>query len=413
MARRPLSDRPFDFWRSASGSVAVQAAFLMLLVLGFIALGVEASQLLLEQRKQQSAADSAAMAAAALNVPNRTTEARALTASVGYRHGVNNVAVSVADPPGAGAHVGDSQYLEVKVQQAVTPGIMQLFHPGSVTVQARSVALKAFNVSACLVALDTSSSGAIYIKNNAVVTTSACGLATNSASASAVDLRNNVTVNGAVASAGGVSTSPGVVVSGGIGKHASAVSDPYASRAIPARPSTPQPNAASTPSSPLNPGWYPNGWDFGNNANVTLNPGVYWIGTKLNFGNNATITGTGVTLIIDGGYAINPGNGATLNLTAPTSGTTAGILFYSSASNSSAVQQNFGNHDVLNLKGLLYFPSQTMFFDNNITTGASACTQVVARKIVIENNATLTFNSSCSGVGTSQMIVKINPRLAE
>jgi len=400
--------------RSTSGSVAVQAALLLLLMLGFVALGVEVSQLLLAQRKQQSVADSAVMAAAtALGTSDPTAEAKAVTASLGYKHGTNSVTVTVSNPPTSGAHASDSKYVQVVVAQAFSPGLIGLFRTGNYTVRARSLAVRSVSTSACLVSLDTSSASALYIDNNAIVNMPGCGMLTNSASNSSVDLRNNAKLTGSVTTAGDVAIANGATVSGSINKHAGALTDPYASVVLPAKPSS-KLAAASKPSSALSPGWYDQGWDFDNNANVTLNPGVYWVDTKLSLGNNVTITGTGgVTIIINGNYPIDTGNGTTINITAPTSGNTQGIALYSSKNNSSSVVQNFKNNNVLTVKGAIYFPSQTAYFSNNLATTASTCTQVIAAKISVQNNANLTFNSSCTGVGTTSVGGTTAPGLVE
>jgi Flp pilus assembly protein TadG len=409
MARRSLPDRLFDFRRSASGSVAVQAAFLILLALGFIALGVEASQLLLEQRKQQSVADSAAMAAASavkLGVSDLQGEARAVAAQLGYRNGANNVTVTAVNPPSAGAHAGDSQYVEVKVKRAYTPGLMQLFRQGSVTVQARAVAKAGQSSAACILALSGSGT-AISMANNSSLTLPGCGVATNSTSGSSISLGNNAIIGGNVTTAGDISGSG--TVTGTVTKQASAATDPYASVSF-TTPAGPNP---STSGSTLSPGVYTSGWTFGNNTTKTLEAGVYYVKSGISFGNNVTINGTGVTIVIDGNYAISSGNGLALNLSAPTSGLTKGIALYSSKNNSSSVTQTFSNNATLNVTGALYFPSQSVQLDNNVSTTGPSCTQIVANKLILSNNATITLKPSCTGVGTTDIGSSSNASLAE
>ena len=69
-------------------------------------------------------------------------------------------------------------------------------------------------------------------------------------------------------------------------------------------------------------------------ANITLSPGVYYLDQgSLAVNGGATMSGTGVTLVFTSstgsGYATaNIDGGATLNLTAPSSGSTAGIVFF-------------------------------------------------------------------------------------
>ena len=400
----PPQSRPdpqTGFGRSTSGSVAVQVALLLLLVLGFIALGVEVSQLLLEHRKQQSAADSAAVTAASAKlagIADLRSEARAVAASQGYNDAANDVAVTVDNPPSGGTYAGNSQYIEVKVERTFTPGLIQLFRQGAFTVRARATAKAAAGSSACMMALDTSADKALELSNNASINLPGCGLIVNSTSNSAIRLENNATVTGNVTVAGAVSKANNAVVNGTVTTAASAGSDPYAGVSPSRAGLTDQDTTGPT----LKPGIYKNGWDLSNGFNKPLEPGLYFIKSKFVLKNNVTLTGTGVTIIVDGDYDIDIGNNVTLTLSAPTSGVTSGIVLYSSSNNNTVIHK-FNNNTTLNLTGALYFRNQTVRFMNNVITNGSLCTQVVARKIQLQNNAAVTLNSSCSGTGTSTL----------
>src|SRR5207244_1198571 len=86
----------------------------------------------------------------------------------------------------------------------------------------------------------------------------------------------------------------------------------------------------------LSPGVYCNGLNVQGGANITLNPGIYYIvGGVFSAASGATITGTGVTLVLTGNtlgqttYAtMNFTGGATLNLTAPSSGAMKGLAVF-------------------------------------------------------------------------------------
>jgi Flp pilus assembly protein TadG len=384
------------------GSIAVQTAILLVAVLGFSGLGIEMSNILLLHRKQQSVADSAAMAAAkALGTSDPQTEALAVAAELGFQNGVGGVSVTVANPPSVGAHAGDANYVEVSVQQAVQPVLSSMIHSGSYTVRTRAVGVRTLGSQACLLSLSNGNTTAISLSNNATLNVSQCGVAVNSTGTSAIQLGNNATVNGPVTVAGGVSYGANSSVTGGVTQGATATADPYAGLASLAESGTQRTaSVGNNANVTLQPGVYASGWSFGNNANVTLQPGVYWIESGFNIGNNTVISGTGVTLVIDGSYALQVGSNVQLNISAPTSGPTAGVALYSPATNS-AMTQSFGNNDVLNVTGAVYFPSQNLSFGNNVTTGASQCTQVVAQTISLSNNAS--FGGQCTGTGVSQI----------
>jgi hypothetical protein len=73
---------------------------------------------------------------------------------------------------------------------------------------------------------------------------------------------------------------------------------------------------------------------FNANANVTLNPGIYYIdGGSLTLNGGAVVRGTGVTLVFtkksgSSWPTATINGGATLNLTPPTTGPTAGIVMF-------------------------------------------------------------------------------------
>ena len=87
---------------------------------------------------------------------------------------------------------------------------------------------------------------------------------------------------------------------------------------------------------------------------ATLWPVHYVVTNSLNF-NSATVTGNGVTIDMTAGASNGATfNKATLNLSAPASGNTAGVLFYRDPAQTAAV--NF-NKCTCNLSGLVYFPT--------------------------------------------------------
>jgi hypothetical protein len=144
------------------------------------------------------------------------------------------------------------------------------------------------------------------------------------------------------------------------------------------------------------------GLDFNNNFVVNLEPGVYFIDTRLQIRNNAVINGTGVTLVINGNYAIDLNNNAIINLTAPTSGPTSGLIFFGSRTGIPTVQQTFSNNTIFNLTGAVYFPNQIINFENNGTMAPTGgCTQVVGRQVRLSNNVNIRAN--CNGTGTTAM----------
>jgi hypothetical protein len=152
--------------------------------------------------------------------------------------------------------------------------------------------------------------------------------------------------------------------------------------------------------------------NYSNNVTLNLAQGVYYIDTQLSLQNNVIVNAnTGVTLVINGNYAINLGNNVTINITAPTSGPTAGVAIASIRTATASVTQLFSNNAILNLTGAIYFPNQTVQFDNNSTINTAKCGQLVARIIQLQNNANL--KNDCAGTGVLPITGGSTPQLVE
>ena len=99
------------------------------------------------------------------------------------------------------------------------------------------------------------------------------------------------------------------------------------------------------------------------------------INGPVNFQGSIQLTGTGVTFYINSG-AFNISKFASLNLSAPTSGTYNGILFFQGSSNPpiQTITVNPGS----TLEGILYFPNAELDFS---ATSATLYTDFVAQNL--------------------------------
>lgn len=390
--------------RNQRGSVAIQVGIMMIAILGFVALGVEITFLLLKHREMQSAADGAAMSGAtalSYGAPSDfRMEARAVASASGFTNGVDETTVTVNSPPLSGSNAGNEYAVEVIISQPQHLSLVRLFRAGLFDVGARAVALAQPGYQYCILSLDPTASGAVYVWNNAVVSNASCGVAVNSSSSSALTLRNNAAINGPTHVHGGASLSNNADLKGSPNvENGPVISDPYADVELETIPAcTAQSGTAGNNVTVyLDPGHFCSGWNFENNVTVHLAAGAYYIDTQLSLGNNLLMTGTGVTLIINGDYSVTFSNNARIQLTAPTTGTYAGIAIFGKRDGSANVHQTFSNNTSMDIQGVIYFPNQIIDFENNGTTGAAQCTQVIGRIINIRNNVEL--DNNCAGTG--------------
>lgn len=394
------------------GTISVLTGLALTLVMGFASLGVEVGLWQMTRRGLQGAADQAALSGAiALGRGETTTavtaEAKAIGAAAGYADGQNQTVITVNTPPASGPNTGNGAAVEVITQQTLPLLFSGLFLNSPMVIQARSVAGTVGTGAACILGLDTSAANTVSLSNNALVPNPSCGVVSNSTSASALVLNNNARINSPVAVVGQYVLANNAVLAGSPNlQNAAPASDPYAGVQRPtAPPCTSQTSSGSNNAViTLSPGHFCSGLNFRNNVTLNLNPGAYYIDSQLAIGNNVTVNATGgVTLIIQGNYAIDIGNNAVINITAPSSGTFAGLAFFGDRNGTSTVQQTFANNTQLNIKGAVYFPNQIVEFDNNAETAAGGCTQIIGRMVHLSNNVNL--ESNCSGVGTTTIPV--------
>jgi hypothetical protein len=226
----------------------------------------------------------------------------------------------------------------------------------------------------------------------------------------ALTVTDGATLNAkSVSVSGGVNSSNGTInATNGVKTGQAAVANPYSSEVIPSFTGC---NYGSLPSSPysvtsgtqtLSPGVYCGGLWMGNSATVVMNAGVYIIdGGYFSVQSVKSLTGTGVTVVLTGSgsnYAtVDIANGAPVTLSAPTTGATAGLVFFQDPNAPNTGTNTFAGGAAMVLTGALYFPDQTVNYSNG-TSSTSACTQLIAWQMQFTGGAS--FNSNCAGAGT-------------
>jgi len=144
----------------------------------------------------------------------------------------------------------------------------------------------------------------------------------------------------------------------------------------------------------MQPGLYLGGISITGNANVTFEPGTYILaGGGMAVTGNSTLKGSGVTFYNTSGavaYApINITGNETANLSAPTSGSLEGMLFFQdrsiaySSSNGSTIKGNSSS----TFDGAVYFPDTALSYVGN--SSSSGYTFLVADTITIVGNSVI------------------------
>lgn len=128
--------------RSERGQVLVLIILAFVGIMGFAALAVDAGQLYSERRRAQSAADSAAMAAAyaALNKADPYATGYQMADTNGFNNDGATNTVTINNPPASGPYAGDAEYFQVIIQRNVDPIFAQFIFGGQQGVTTEAVA---------------------------------------------------------------------------------------------------------------------------------------------------------------------------------------------------------------------------------------------------------------------------------
>jgi len=359
----------------ARGQVLLLVVFSLLPMLVLVSLAIDVGTWRYEQRLEQTAADSAALAGATESTYSNslaaiTSAAQTDAASNGFTAGSSGVTVTVNDPPLAGAYAGVTSSVEVVVAKPL-PIHFAMFGR-STSVSARAVAGLSTAGRNCIFALDASSSSSITL-DGGTITIPTCGLISNGGllfnggatvkAASIGYAGSGLTLNGAnFPDASPEPSVPAVDPCPTIAGCAYLTANPP-----PAGSCVSQTTYNSSTTITLSPGTYCSQVLFEGGGGVVFNPGVY--NFQSGFTNNSapSLTGSGVTFYIGGGSII-VGSNTAVNLTAPTSGNTAAVLVYQPASNSGQFILNGTASG--NWGGLVYVPAGEIIVDGGQITSS-------------------------------------------
>lgn len=394
--------------RDEGGAVAILWAFTLPVAIGFIGLGADIGLWYSSKRDLQNLVDVAAVAAAyELSGKNPQSSVMYNTAvNELQRNGItsdDDVTITVHYPPISGDYIGDTQSVEVVAVQPQQRLFSTLFLADDPDATVRAVASRQPLGSACVLALSGAADSAVYFQGSSTISLNGCSVASNSTSSSAIDISGSTTLSTySLYTAGDISQSgsPALTTTEGAITGASEILDPFADLSVPAYSGCDKTNFSPNSATTIDPGVYCNGINFKSKADVTMNPGVYIInGGDFNANAGAKITGDGVTIILTSStgsdYAtITINGGASVQLSAMTSGDTEGVLIYQDRDAPYATNQNKINGDsTTSYTGALYFPKQEVQFSGNSSVDGGSCTKIVADTITFTGNTYM--SSTC------------------
>ena len=396
-----------------SGSVAIQLGLMMIVILGFLGLGVEISFTLYKHRQLQMIADGAAWSGAiALKAgQDPVIQAKAIVAQDKADNNTGDLTVSVEAPKIIkGDHAGQDG-VAVTVSQLQNLAIVNLVcnwfktncatgASGLFDVGARAVAVLNAVGSYCVLANTVNASG------GAVANLTNCSLAVNSNDSNSITVTGGSTINATeVTTNGGISLSGGGAINADEIKERAGTTfnDPYKLVPVPAATgscSKSKYKLTSGDEEILGGCTFTGGISLSGgsltlgNLNPDGPPTVYVIdnggikltgGAKL-FAYNATIVLTG-----NSKSEINFSGGSIVNITSPTTGPTQGIAIFGRPSGASSFE---GGADQT-IIGAVYLPNQGITYAGGSTTSPTKCMELISDTIDFRGNSN--FALDCLG----------------
>lgn len=407
--------------RDRRGNALIIAGAALPLIIGAAGLATDTVQWALWKRQLQRSADSAALAGvyaeAQGNAISTCTNYTGATYAqpVGWDVKRNNKAwptttCAVQNPPTTGGYTADNKAVKVTLSvQQILP-FSGFFVSTAPTISASATATLQQTGSYCLVALKNTTDPSITVGGSSSVNLG-CGAISNSTSAtSAVSSNGNAYrfVASPVAAAGAVPADLATHGASNLQPFHIPEADPFAGKYPTAVPSGMScgnfqshvysvnnggngnnGNGGSGPQH-LSPGCY-NQFNPSGSSSYILDSGTYFLNsTDFAPGGTVTLTGTGVTIILTGttpGSVSLSGN-QTIQLSAPTSGTYAKMLFIqasgASTDNLNKINGNTGSY----FDGAMYFPSGKVQF-NGSSGAMTQCAMVVADLVDFTGNTNL------------------------
>jgi hypothetical protein len=319
-------------------------------------------------------------------------------ASNGFTNGINGTTVTVNSPPLSGSYQGNTKAVEVIVNQNQPTFFLRAMGLSAVPVSARAVGVPASG-SGCIISLDPSANNALVASGSASVSAQ-CGIWVNSSSSSGIVASGSACIQGG---------SIGLVASS-YSNQSSCPLSPTQTRGLPpisdplAYVPAPSTSGSCTQtgytlnggSATISQGIYCNGITVSGNGTLTLNSGTYILmGGGLNVQGGSNLIGNGVTFYNtkNSTYSYKPitvSGGSSTNLTAPTSGSLEGMLFFEDRSITSSQKNAVSGTSGTVLQGALYFPNDELDYSGGCS--ATAYTILVADIIQFTGPSVLNDN---------------------
>ncbi|MFC3174332.1 pilus assembly protein TadG-related protein [Novosphingobium bradum] len=426
MMRMPRLVRRIFWDRSANATVVV--AFSILSLIGGAGLATDTIQWALTKRQLQRMADSGALAGAFAAAKGSSASSAAST-ELGRYSLLTLSNTNIETPPGSGSYSGNGKAVRVTLNANKALPFSSMFMSNTPSLQATATAAAVGFGTYCVISLESTTATGVNFSGSSNVTLG-CGVSTNSQGTTAVNAGGSSTISASPVSAVGVVPASNNYASGTtLNSYSISQPDPYSAVGLPTgyncsnqlnvQPSNGNGNQTTRVQNNGNGIQCYRGMDL--KGAVTFDPGTYIIdgstGNGLNVGAGAVVNCTGCTFIFTTtsndmttiATARMNGN-STWNVSAPETGTYAGIMMYQDRRAISGTTNFITGDSNSFFQGAVYFPSQEVQFTGNSSMN-SKCLQIVARTVTFTGSNYI--QNVCPTNSNSKAIAGIQIRLVD
>jgi Flp pilus assembly protein TadG len=381
-------------WNDSRGSVALSFGLTAIALLGAVGAAVDYSRASALRTAMQGALDSTALGLA--KDAQSIDQAQPTFNALFVRPEVQNLSVS-----GDVTNNSGSTVINLSASGTVDTTFMSVMGISKLTLAVHASAVKTSDTSGCVLALDPTMSGAVSVGGSTNVSLNDCSVYSNSNDAASVSAGGSATLSAlSIGAVGKVSlSSANITTTDGVSMGLPPLADPYSDVVFPSFSGCTATNLIVNKTTTISPGVYCNGLKVNAGATLTLNPGIYYIDQgSLSVDGGATINGQGVTLVFTSSTGNNwatatiNGN-ATVNLTAPIGGPTAGIVIFGDRQIPTGTAFKFNGGSNQYLGGAIYVPTGAISYSGGTGTSTS-CTQIIGDTVNFTGNSNVANNCS-------------------
>jgi len=413
------------FWASQQGNSGVMFSLVLVPLIAGAGVAIDYVGWRHHETRLQGVADSAALAGAmayAFEGNKKKDQLQAETLATAAVNGYVDVHHAQLNAAPQITFTQAPQTVKVDFSQTGTRTFSTLLSgtDANITVSATAM-ISTVTTSPCVIGLNETASPAVVFSGSGPMIAQDCAVWSNSTQSVAMEGQGTGSATASMFCAAGGVLNGSISFSVSPQSSCPPVEDPLADLEMPTVGICSETNFQSADSGivAINPGVYCGGIKLMSSGTLQLSPGEYILTDgPLEMHGGATLEGTGVTIIMTGtNSGLKLGGASKINMSAPASGTFAGVAFYSDR-NSPVQSSSLRGSNSLDVEGTIYLPNHNLSYGgSNSATSPAKFTVLIAGTVEfvgsVEVSIRSDFDASAIPVPTEILQARIMPRLVK